>query len=456
MVELPFITLKRYIKELTDEQIITFEAWTKEAQQSLYKKLLPAQNALHLENAYRKEQTVLFKPESIRISHKYNYLYFYIPAGCIGVPLTDELLDYILQLRSSNIYFEVKLNKKVAVSNVHAIYVGELVALYEADYDFDRAKELLQDHNPIDLIMYALGYKPTNTAIATKLALILPLFQYNGKAIHTATFTPPRFGKTKTASILRGLTSSYLTTMPTPSKLVYDGAKGKYGLTYFYSTLYIDEFDKIQSSKRKDIFKESYEILLTGMSEGYWTREVSSKVGDFNNLVGFCFMGNWDTKMLETYQGVQEYSRTARNILYDMLHDIVYPEPFIERLAYIEFVDQPIQAYTLLNYNENNQVMYLHPKVSRAVIKILQDKMVDQPIHKLPECELDHHFNAVKSVLAVLCIELDDDTIEKLVKGSTTFLQVLQDTKDARDATETKVEELDEQTLKEMLDSASW
>ena len=135
MTDLPFVVLKRYVKELTDEQIITFEAWTKEAQQNLYKKLLPSQNALHLENAYRKEQTVLFKPESIRISHKYNYLYFYIPAGCIGVPLTDELLDYILQLRSSNIYFEVKLNKKVAVSNVHAIYVGELVALYEADYD---------------------------------------------------------------------------------------------------------------------------------------------------------------------------------------------------------------------------------------------------------------------------------------------------------------------------------
>ena len=137
MAELPFITLKRYVKELTDEQIITFEAWTKEAQQNLYKKLLPAQNALHLENAYRKQQTVLFKPESVRISHKYNYLYFYIPSGQIGVPLTDELLDYILQLRSSNIYFEVELKKKVAVGNVRAIYVGDLKALYEADYDFD-------------------------------------------------------------------------------------------------------------------------------------------------------------------------------------------------------------------------------------------------------------------------------------------------------------------------------
>jgi len=456
MAELPFVTIKKYVKELTDEEIITFEAWDKEAQEKLYNMIAPSKNTLLLEHAYRKGDEVIFKPESVRISHKYNYLYFYIPAGQIGVPLTDELLDYIVQLRSKNIYFKVKLTKKAVVGNVRAIYIGDLVAIYEADYDFDRAKELLNEYKPIDLIMYTLGYKPTNTAIASKLAMIIPLFQYNGKAIHTATFTPPRFGKTKTASILRGLTSSYLTTMPTPSKLVYDGAKGKYGLTYFYSTLYIDEFDKIQSSKRKDIFKESYEILLTGMSEGYWTREVSSKVGDFNNLVGFCFMGNWDQKLLETYTGIKQYNKTARNILYDMLHDIVYPEPFIERLAYVEFIDTPIQAYKLLNYNENNQVMYLHPKVSRAVIKILQDAMIDQPIHKLPECELDHHFNAVKSVLAVLGIELEDDTVEQLVKGNTTFLKVLQDEQSTDVASEQKVEELDEMTLKEMLDSVGW
>jgi len=456
MPELPFVTIKKYVKELSDEQIVTFEAWDKEAQQSLYKKLLPSQNALYLENAYRKEQTVLFKPESIRISHKYNYLYFYIQSGQIGVPLTDELLDYILQLRSSNIYFEVTLNKKVAISNTNAIYIGDLKALYEADYDFDVAKELLQEHRPIDLIMYALGYKPTNIAIASKLALILPLFKYNDKTIHTATFTPARFGKTKTASILRGLTSSYLTTMPTPSKLVYDGAKGKYGLTYFYSTLYIDEFDKIQSSKRKDIFKESYEILLTGMSEGYWTREVSSKVGDFNNLVGFCFMGNWDTKMIEAYTGIQEHSRTSRNLLYDLLQEIIYPEPFIERLCYVEFIDQQIQAYTLLNYNENNQVMYLHPKVSRAIIKLLQDEVIEQPIHKLPSCELDHHFNAMKSVLAVLGLELDDNTVEQLVKGNTTFLRVLEDETHDTAEDEEKPKEIDEYELRGMLEAQNW
>lgn len=456
MTELPLVAFRRYVDQLTDEQIITFEAWDKEAQQNLYKKLLPTKDSLVLEHAYRKQRSILFKPESIRISHKYNYLYFYIPAGQVGVPLTDELLDYIIQLRSSNVYFEVKLTKKIPISNTKAIYTGELVALYEADYDFDTAKELLQDHKPIDLLMYAIGYVPTAQAIATKLALIIPLFKFNDRAIHTVTFTPSRAGKSRTAHILKGLASCYVTPMPSPARLVYDGARGMYGLTYFYNTLYIDEFDKIQSTKRKDAFRESYEILLTGMSDGVWVREVSSKVGDFHNLVSFCFMGNVDDKKLADYVGISKFDKNHRDMLYDLLKEIVVAEPFVKRICYVEFIDKEIEAYKFLNYNDDNQVMYLHPKVSRAIIKILQDKVVEQPISRRPKSELDEHFNELKAVLTVLGVELDDYTVEKLVKGSTTFLDVLQDDKDVKDATETKVKELDEQTLKEMLDSVGW
>jgi len=456
MAELPFVAFRRYVEELTDEQIITFEAWTKEAQESLHKKILPTKDSLVLEHAYRKQRNILFKPESVRISHKYNYLYFYIPSGQVGVPLTDELLDYIIELKSTNVYFEVKLTKKIPISNTKAIYTGELIALYEADYDFDTAKELLKEYRPIDLLMYAIGYVPTAQAIATRLALIIPLFKFNDKAIHTVTFTPSRMGKSRTAHILKGLASCYVTPMPTPARLVYDGARGKYGLTYFYSTLYIDEFDKIQSTKRKDAFKEAYEILLTGMSDGVWVREVSSKAEDFHNLVSFCFMGNIDDKKLNDYIGINKLNKNSREMLYDLLKDVVVAEPFVKRICYAEFIDTEVEAYRFLNYNENNQVMYLHPKVSRAIIKLLQDKVIEQPISKRPKSELDEHFNELKAVLTVLGIELDDDTIERLVNGSTTFLDVLQDEHGKENVDEQKYEELDEQTLKEMLDSVGW
>ena len=65
-------------------------------------------------------------------------------------------------------------------------------------------------------------------------------------------------------------------------------------------------------------------------------------------------------------------------------------------------------------------------------------------------------FNTLYSILKTLNVEIDDDTIERLVKGSTTFLQVLQDEQSTDAAGEQKYEELDEMTLKEMLDSVGW
>jgi len=449
MSELPLIPLRKYVKELSDEEIVTFQAFTKEAQQNLYNKLQPAKNPLLLEYAYRKHSTIIFKPESISISHRFNTLYLYTPAGTIGVQLSDEVLEEIANMQSSNIYFECELYKKIPVGIKNAIYLANIVAIYEADFDFDRAKELLNEYKPYELILLGLGYKPTNEALASKLPLILPLFQYNSRAIHTATFTPPRTGKSKAASLLRGLASAYLTTFPSPSKLIYDGAKGKYGLTYLYSTIYIDEFDKINAQKRRDMFRDTYETLLTGMSDGVWIREVSSKASDFQNLVGFCFMGNVENAELANYADLSDHSLTARNRLYKLLEDIVNPAPFIERIAYVEFLKKSPQAYELLNVNEDHQVLYLDPRITRAVIKLLQDETLNQPIHRNVESELDHHFNAIKSVLNVLQVELSDSTIESLVKSELTFTDVL--TTDEKQESSIDYEELKAPDLSEML-----
>ena len=444
MTELPFVSFTKFFKQLTDADILTFEAFDKQSQSELLKRLLPNYDPLWLDKAYRKEIPILLKPESMRINHEYNALNLNAKSGTVSIPLTDELLDFLTETEDKNLYFDISLKRKVSRNN-NAIYIGELNTIYTADYDFDRAKELLNEHKPIDLLLYAIGYKPSTESIAGKLAMLLPLFQYGDKAIHTLTFTPPRFGKTRSAKILSGLIDAYLTPMPTPSKLVYDGSKGRYGLAYFYSTLYIDEFDKIQSSKRKDTFRDSYEILLTGMSDGLWTREVSSKVGDYSNIVGFCFMGNIEDMTLNGYD-LTNYVKNSRERVIELLNDIVNPYPFVERLTYVEFVTENVQAYTLLNYTDNNRVVYLHPKISRSIIRILQDRVKEKPIYKRPQCELDYHFNALKAVLEVLQIELDDNAIEKAVKGEVTFFDVLTDTE-----TDTETDELTESDIKRML-----
>jgi hypothetical protein len=96
----------------------------------------------------------------------------------------------------------------------------------------------------------------------------------------------------------------------------------------------------------------------------------------------------------------------------------------------------------------------LHPKVSRAVIKILQDRIIEQPIHKIPECELDHHFNAVKSALNVLGIELDDYTIEQCVRGNKRFIDVMgTENTDAQVNQDVKVEEISIEELENRLNN---
>ena len=423
-MDLPLVAFTKFFKELSDADILTFRAFTKQEQEQLLKLLLPSKSALHLERAYRCNDEIVFKPESVTIGHKSNMIYFNVKSGMLCTELTDELFDVLLEMQSQQFYFKGRVVDKIVQNERNATYVIEIDSYYTATYDFDTAKQLLQEYKPIDLLMYAIGYKPCNESIAYKLSQLLPLFTFDDKAIHTVVFSIPRFGKSKTASVLTGLTNAYVTVFPTPAKLIYDGRSGKYGLTYWYNTLYIDEFDKIKG-RRLERFQESYEVLLTGMSDGLWQRDISAKAEDFRNLVGFCFMGNIRDKTFDDYT-LASYSRNNRERLHEWLEQYGIPsEPFIERITYIDIVTNGIQAYRLLNYNEQNKVMYLDPTVSRAVIKLLQSKVIEQNIAKRAECELDHHFNRLRAVLDTLCIDLDDATIESLVHGDTIFADVL-------------------------------
>ena len=436
-MDLPLITFTKFFKELHDADILTFRAFDKESQLKLLKLLLPSKSALHLENAYRKGAEIVFKPESVSIGHKTNRVYFNVKSGTLFTDLTDELFDTLLELQNQQLYFKGRVIDKIALSERRAMYEVEINSVYTATYDFDRAKELLNEYKPIDLLMYAIGYKPCNESIACKIAQLLPLFTFEDKAIHTVIFTPPRFGKSRTASILCGLTKAYATVFPSPAKLIYDGRSGKYGLTYWYNTLYIDEFDKIRG-RRLERFQESYEVLLTGMSDGLWQRDISAKAEDFRNLVGFCFMGNIKDAKIDDFT-LASYSRNNREKLHEYLEAYnVSPEPFIERITYIDIITKNVQAYKLLNYNEQNRVMYLEPSVSRAIIKTLQDEVIEKPIAKRAESELDHHFNRLKAVLDTLNIELDDATIEQLVNGETTFYDVFDSEQTHADMHETE------------------
>jgi len=452
MEKLPLISFKRYFDQLDDSDILTFSAFSREQQEKLLKMLLPSYLDIELERAYRKSQKVLFKPEGVQLSHKYNKIYFSTKSGTIATDMTDDLLDFIAEAQNQQLYIKAALVKKVPVGNTRAIYFAEIDAIYTATYDYDTAKELLKDYMPYELLLYSVGYVPSAESLASKLPMFLPIFKPNNQPIHVLTFTPPRYGKSKTASILRGLTESYHTVLPSPAKLIYDGRSGRYGLCYFYNTLYIDEFDKI-AGRRKDIFKESYEVLLTGMSDGLWLRDISSKAQDYNNIVAFCFLGNVENSDLRVTTQ-DSFSMNHRDKLRELIYAAdVEASPFIERIAYAEFVYKGVQAYKWLNFDEENRVLYLEPKVARAVIKLLNDECKKQGIQKKPESEMDKHLNNLNAVLNTLKIDIDLGTLEELVSGRLIFSEILTDLPDESDEAIKQVEhdkELTDEVLREV------
>ena len=164
-MDLPLVAFTKFFKELSDADILTFRAFTKQEQEQLLKLLLPSKSALHLERAYRCNDEIVFKPESVSIGHKSNMVYFNVKSGMLCTELTDELFDVLLEMQSQQFYFKGRVVDKIVQNERNATYVIEIDSYYTATYDFDTAKQLLQEYKPIDLLMYAIGYKPCNLSL---------------------------------------------------------------------------------------------------------------------------------------------------------------------------------------------------------------------------------------------------------------------------------------------------
>lgn len=435
-MKLPLVSLHKYVEGLNDSAIITFQAFSEEKQLKLKELMDRANDQLKLERACRKQQSIIFKPEAIKLGK--DIVYFKTKAGKLAIELTDDLLDLLIEFEGCSFYAKAKVIGKYGKS-----YKIDQLEIYTAEKDVETVKELLQEYNPLDLLCYALGYKPEPEVKAVLLPKLLTLFKPYEKAIHVVQFTSPRLGKTESAKLLAELSNGYYCgVLPKRTKLIYNASLGSYGLAYYYDVLFIDEFDKLSGQRLQD-FKESYEILLSGMDNGIWQRESSSsKASDFKRYVGLCFMGNIRNKELPTAD-ITSYHSNARKKLEELLksYGIDYPAPFIERISYVEFLNVSWQIYKALNYNGSNLISYLNPSVSRGIIELLRTEVKKVAPAKKVESQEDYHFNCLKAVLTVLGLELDDDTIERLVRGELTFWKAIVEEKFSSSISSAKPEE---------------
>ncbi len=116
-----------------------------------------------------------------------------------------------------------------------AYYVLEDVEIRTYRPKTDVAKELLENYEPLDLIAYALGYKPTPEVKALILPRILPLFTTNedSSGTHVLSLTSPGLGKSECAKILSELSQAYFSPFfPATTKLIGDARSNTYGLAY--------------------------------------------------------------------------------------------------------------------------------------------------------------------------------------------------------------------------------
>jgi len=458
MAELPLITIKKYVKDLDDSLVLAFKAFDEETQRKLYAYTLNANDQVYFYDALKRNDYVIFKLDSFRINFDNGEVVFKTKVTDIYFNDLDTILPVLKNHVKSTIYVKAKLGftKKTKYGKVK-VYADE-ICLIVADYDEDMAKTLLNEYQPLDLICYALGYEPTTEIKALTLPRIIPLFKPFNKGVHVIQFTPPETGKTHTAKTISALTNSYHALgFPSRAKLIGDARFNSYGICYKYDTIYVEEFEKL-SGKRLDEFKEDYEALLTGLEQGKWQREKSSRTDiDYVNPVGFCLFGNIRNHELTDYT-VNAYTQNNRERIKTIIENMtgLNVDPFISRFAYIEAITEDVKCMRYILYNDNNEPQALHPSVSRAIFDILINNATSEAIRiRKDTSRRERHINTLKSILNLLDVDLDDDTVERLVDGKTTFLEVFtskeseQDDKPIEDTI--KFEEYDFRDLSEVI-----
>jgi len=426
MPELPFITYDKYIRELDDALIISFRAFTPEDQKRLYAKILAANDKAYFAEAVFYNGRILFKIENYSIDIANAEVSFTLPAGRVYLELTEEVLEALKTVKAANVYVDAQISRiEKTRRGKTKIYIDDVI-MKVADLNITYARELLKEYEPLDLICYALGYRPQPEIKALIIPRILPIFKPFNLGTHVIQFTPPETGKTTTIRLLSEFINGYhALSFPSRAKLIGDARFNSYGLCYKYDVIFVEEFDKIRG-KRVDEFKEDYEALLTGLEQGVWQREKSSKSDiSYSNPVSFFIAGNSENADLTEY-GITAYAEDNRRKIQNIIEELtdVNAEPFISRFTYVEIITEPIKAMAYVNYNENNKPRYLPPAISRGIISILNERLKREKYRRETN-RIVRHFNTLRNVLETLNIYFDENTLDNLVIGATTFLNAI-------------------------------
>lgn len=416
MIQEYLVSVRKYVPQIDDSLILSFQAFTPEEQKKLVELLERSTNKIKFHLAVKHEERILFKLERFTSNLKTDEILFILPCG-YGVKTYDNILDTLKDYDKVKMYIMGDLLSYTDGDDDTVAHLTNTKVII-ANKNDSIAKEILKEHKPREILPYIFGYTYSPTVNALIIPRILGLFKVFGYAFHVLQFTPPASGKSHVCKIASELTNSYYSVaFPSRAKLIGDARYGSYGLCGIYDCIFIEEFDKL-SGKRLDEFKENYEMLFTGMEQGVWQREKSSRYDiNYKRNVSLVFVGN-TIENIDLY--LRQINSTSRKILTDYISSFgVNPVPFIERLGIVEILKECDSIMKYINYNSDNDVLYLHPAVSRSILDILQDTVSSNASKVIKEGNrYDRHTNMLYNILKGLGYEeLDVDRLKNIVIG---------------------------------------
>jgi len=424
MKDLPIVSLKIYDPEITIDEVIGFNAYDAETQAKIVEMKRAAEDEAKFKRAVKYGSPILFKISAVNIPPFGDYLRIRTPCGhfvTIHDP-NDEALEFIELAKEETVYVKTivrprKFGKKWTL-------FAEEVEFIIASCDEETAKSLINDYPPYVLLTLGYGYRPTGESYGLILPRLLPLFRPQNVALHVLSFTPPNTGKSTFANLTERLTSAYFyTETPTPANLVGDARFGTKGTAYYHRTIIFDEFDKIASLERQKL-EELWKILQTGMEQGTWRRAVSSKADlSFRNTVSLLFFGNVRDETLSGY-GLERFNQNHKQLMKAFIAEEynLTSRQFVDRLCYAEYLTETPRTDDVLNVVDG-EVKYLDPKVTRAIIKLI-DRKTFTDFKKIVKDKAGRHanrINAFYTALHHLGFETSEQTVTALYNGNITF-----------------------------------
>jgi len=282
----------------------------------------------------------------------------------------------------------------------------------KATEDVDTARRIVEEQKipPIQALIEGLGLKYNEYTQRIYLPRIVSWIRgFDGKPMHIMQFTPPNSGKTSFG--LRSGTLfnwEYLNEVPTLARLVMDARGGTLGVVFLRDGMIFDEYDKWGLNRER--VKVLYEVLLTGMEQGKWTRGttmLTDFVPDVPRMLPVVFFGN--TGSLADMWDKETPTRALVNGFYSGQLGVRL-DPLIDRISWVDLLIEEITIHDHLVWK------VLPDSIIRGLIRYIQDHVEEVNESNL-RGRLWRHSNNLYAIFKALGVNATPKQVDSLVFG---------------------------------------